>query len=223
MSYFTSAFLQFFQELRNNNDRDWYHTNKKRFETAVKIPFEAFIADCIDLLSAQDNRIMITPKEAIFRIYRDTRFSKDKTPYKTHMSAIISPGGRKDMTSPGIYLECSDQHFRIYSGVYMPDAKQLQRIREAIASEPDHFASLLKDKTFKKHFGDIQGEKNKRIKKEFLELAEKQPLLYNKQFYYFAEFPAETLLDKKLTKIVEKHFLASRPLSEFFAAALGTE
>ena len=138
MSYFSPDFIQFFKDLRSNNEREWFHANKKRFETTVKKPFESFISDVIELLSVHDKHILITPKEAIFRIYRDTRFSKDKTPYKTHMSAVVSRGGRKDLTSPGVYLECNDEHFRIYSGVYMPNSKQLQRIREAIASQPDH-------------------------------------------------------------------------------------
>ncbi|MEL6943413.1 MAG: DUF2461 domain-containing protein, partial [Bacteroidota bacterium] len=105
MKHFTPDFLNFFKDLRANNEREWFHANKKRYEQSVKIPFQAFIADVIEHASIFDPNILITPKDAIFRIYKDTRFSKDKTPYKLHASAVVSRGGRKDLTSIGIYLE----------------------------------------------------------------------------------------------------------------------
>ena len=89
MAYFTQDYLTFLTELANNNNRDWFNDNKKRFKENVEAPFKAFLQDLIDTASAVDTRISITPKEAMFRIYKDTRFSKDKTPYKTHMSAIV--------------------------------------------------------------------------------------------------------------------------------------
>ena len=222
MAYFTEDYLQFFKELKENNQREWFHANKKRYETAVKKPFTAFTELMIDRLGAIDKTIVLTPKDCMFRINRDIRFSADKTPYKTQMSAVISPGGRKDLSgAPGLYIQFSVDDVRIYSGLYRLEKKDLQNIREAIASQPKEFAKLIKSKKFTNKYGSIQGEKNKRLPKEFQAPAEQQPLLYNKSFYYFAAFDATLVLDPKLPKILEDHFKAAQPLNNFFRAAMG--
>lgn len=221
MKYFTADFLNFFNDLRHNNEREWFHANKKRYEQSVKIPFQNFIADLIEHAKMFDENILITPKDAIFRIYKDTRFSKDKTPYKLHASAVVSRGGRKDLTSVGIYLELSDEHFGIYSGVYRPDSKQLYKIREHIAANLDEFNRLLQEKDFQEKFdGKIHGDKNKRIPKEFMEAAEKQALLWNKAFYYFQMLPSETILKENLPALVMEYFKAAHPISSFLQDAL---
>ncbi len=220
MSHFTKEFQTFFKELEKNNNREWFHANKKRYEAYVKKPFEEFIALMIDKLQAFDPAIVITPKDAIFRIHRDVRFSKDKSPYKVQVSAIISKGGRKDMSTPGIYLELNHEKFGIYSGAYMPDKHQLQGIREAIASDTKTFKKLIKAKAFVNKFGNIQGEKNKRIPKEFQEAAEIEPLIANKQFYYVANLDADTIFDPKLPKIITDHYKAAKPLSDFLSEAM---
>ncbi len=222
MAYFTKEFLKFFKELEKNNQREWFHANKKRYEEHVKKPFEEFVAVMIDKMQAIDSRIMITPKDAIFRIHRDVRFSKDKSPYKVQVSGIISKGGRKDMSTPGIYLQLDHKEFGIYSGAYMPDKNQLQGIREAIASDPKGFKKLISAKAFVNKFGTIQGEQNKRIPKEFKEIAEEQPLIANKQFYYMAALPANTALDDKLVKTVLDYYKASIPVSRFLSEAMSS-
>ncbi|MEM6965053.1 MAG: DUF2461 domain-containing protein [Bacteroidota bacterium] len=220
MAHFTKAYLQFFADLTQHNEREWFHANKKRYEEHVKNPFKNFVQLLIDQMQVIDPSIIITPKDAIFRINRDIRFSKDKTPYKTNASAAISAGGRKDHSKPGIYIEMGSEQFGIYSGVYMPDKNQLQAIREAIAAEPDTFKKILKTKKFKDFWGKIQGERNKRIPKEFAEAAEDQPLIFNKQFYVVALFAADKILDPQLDKIVMDHYRAAKPLSDFFYEAI---
>lgn len=221
MAYFTKEYLQFFKGLKKNNNREWFHANKKQYESAVKKPFYDFVEKMIDQLSALDKTIVLTPKDCIFRINRDIRFSKDKTPYKTQMSAVIAPGGRKQLSGPpGLYIQFSVEDVRIYSGMYRLEKKDLQNIREAIASQPKEFAKLIKAKKFVNKFGEIHGEKNKRLPKEFQEAAEQQALLYNKSFYYFAQFKADLVLDPKLPKILVDHYKAAQPLNAFFRAAM---
>ena len=221
MAYFTNDFLKFFRELEKNNNRDWFNKNKKRFTASVKEPFENFIGDLIDAVHAIDTKVMITPKEAIFRIYRDTRFSKDKTPYKDHVSAVVSPGGRKDMQTPGLYIQMNHKDLRIYGGLYGCDTAQLKNIREAIAGDLSGFKRVINGKRFKDIYGEIQGEKNKRLPKELMEAAEKQPLLFNKQFYYFTKLPAKTALQDDLVKVVIKNYKAGDPVRKFLTEALG--
>ena len=220
MAHFTNDFIEFFQDLSNNNEREWFHANKKRYETHVKKPFQAFVQLMIDQMQAVDPSIVILPKDAIFRIHRDIRFAKDKTPYKTNVSAAISAGGRKDHSRPGIYMEMGADNFGLFSGVYMPDKNQLQNIRESIITNSDAFEKILKNKKFKKIWGEMQGEKNKRIPKEFKEPALEQPLLANKQFYVMQKFDADKILDPKLDKLVMEHYRAAKPMGEFFYEAI---
>jgi len=215
MAYFTKDFLKFIKDLSKNNNRDWFNANKSRYIEHVKEPFEAFIQVMIDEMQKLDRNVLITPRDAIFRIYRDTRFSKDKTPYKTHISAIVSRGGRKNKSSPGIYIQFSAEDARIYSGAYELDKNALQNVREGITSNLKEFNSLINDRKFKNKFGEILGEKNKRIPKEFQEIAEVQPLIANKQFYFFAKFDPEIVLDPKLTKIMIDHYKIAQPLGNF--------
>ncbi|MCB9185506.1 MAG: DUF2461 domain-containing protein [Flavobacteriales bacterium] len=222
MSYFTPDFLEFFKELAANNNRDWFTENKKRYEKSVKEPFSAFIQDVIDRATEEDESFAGQAKDAVFRIYKDVRFSKDKTPYKLQASALIAPGGRKlGMGTPGMYLELGPEHFRFYSGLYMPEKEALQRVREYILKHSDQFDKLLNEKQFVDNFGEIRGEKNKILPKEFKAAAEKQPLLFNKQFYFFAELPPETVLKEELVDVVMGYFDASKPMRQFLAKAKG--
>ena len=221
MKYFDQEFLNFLQELSQNNNREWFNEHKKRYIKYVKEPFEAFVEEMLDvmhdILPGIDG---LTPKECIFRIYRDVRFSKDKSPYKTHVSAIITKGGRKNMTSPGMYLQLSAEDVRMYSGLYQLDKHQLLKVREAISQQMDTFSELINDPDFKREFGEILGEKNKRLNAPFKELSEKQPLLFNKSFHYFKAFPAEIVLEEDFVERLAKAYEACRPLSEFLEEAL---
>lgn len=220
MPHFNKDFLKFFKELEKNNEREWFHANKKRYEENVKKPFSDFVALMLDKMQVIDGRIVLLPKDAIFRINRDIRFSKDKSPYKNHVSAILSPGGRKNMHAPGIYLQLNHKSAEVYSGQYRLDAKQLQKVRTHIAANLKTFEKLIRQKKFVEKFGEIQGEKNKRLPKEFQELAEKQPLIANKAFYFMAQFKPTVILEKDFPKLLMDHYKAARPLSTFFEEAL---
>jgi len=169
MKYFTKKSLDFLKELEQNNDREWFHANKSRFQNDLEVPFRDLIENLIDEFQAIDPKIVITAKEAIFRIYRDVRFSSDKSPYKTHMSAIISAGGRKNLIVPGFYVELQKDKMMLYAGIYNPDTKTLEKIRYYIAEHGIEFKKLIADKDFVKVFGEIQGEKSKIIPKQFKE------------------------------------------------------
>ncbi|MDC9724002.1 MAG: DUF2461 domain-containing protein [Urechidicola sp.] len=181
MYYFTKDYLQFFKDLAANNNKDWFDKNRKRYENIVREPFKIFITDLIDELSKEDAEIQITQKEAIFRINRDIRFSKDKTPYKLNNSAIISKGGRKDKSYPGIYVELGPEKLGVYGGVFGPDTQQVEKVRNYISKNTKEFNSLVSDKKFIKAFEEIKGKKAKRIPKQYKEIGEGQPLIYNKQ------------------------------------------
>jgi len=222
MSYFTEDYLDFFKELAANNNKDWFHTNKKRYELSVKEPFRAFIQDLIDRTATIDKRFEADAKQAIFRIHRDVRFGKDKTPYKMNSSALIAPGGRKEgMGIPGMYLEVGPEHFRFYSGLYQSEKEVLQNVREYILKHSDELNNLVLDKDFINRFGEIRGEKNKILPKEFKAASENQPLLFNKQFYFFSSMAPEIILRDDIVDLVMEYFEASEPMREFLTKAIG--
>ena len=219
MQYFTKDFTKFLNDLTKNNNREWFQANKTRYETAVKNPFQHFITDLLSKVFEIDNDIAIEAKEAIFRINRDIRFAKDKTPYKTNVSANIAPNGRKDMINTGFYLECNAHRIGFYSGIYMPDTKTLKRIREYIIEEESTFKKLITDKQFIKHFGEVRGDKSKVLAKEFKEASSSIPLIYNKQFLMIKEWSSDQLISPDMIKIIIEAYKASRPFSAFLCDA----
>lgn len=220
MAWFTADFNQFFKDLAKNNNKEWFDTNRKRYEASVKVPFETFVGEAIARVSKVDPTVTITPREAIFRVNRDIRFSKDKTPYKMKMSAIVSAGGRKDHSASGIYFELGPENVAFYGGQYQPEKEQLLQLREHIAANLKKFKDLYEDKNFVKHFGSIQGDRNKIVPAEFKAALAKEPLLANKQFYFMAELPPTTVTSPKLADLLMEHYKAMRPLNEFLATAL---
>jgi uncharacterized protein (TIGR02453 family) len=220
MAWFTPDFNQFFIDLAPNNNKEWFDANRKRYELSVKEPFEVFVADVIRQVAKVDPKVTITPREAIFRINRDVRFSKDKAPYKSRMSAVVASGGRKDHSSGGIYFEIGPENVAFYGGQYMPDKDQLQRIREHISANLSQFKKLRTAKAFVDHFGEMQGEKNKIVPKEFKDALAKEPLIANKQFYFMAELPPKTVTSPKLVDLLMEHYTAMKPMNDFLAAAL---
>lgn len=215
MAWFTKDYIAFFLELAHNNNREWFQENKKRYEQSVKEPFEQFISDLIAKIAQDDANIKISPKQAIFRIYKDVRFSKDKTPYKTRMSALISKGGRKDMVSPGVYLELGAEGLKFYSGCYFVEKEMLLRVRTQLAKNSKPLHKIIDSPAFTETFGSVKGEKNKRLVKAFKLPAEKEPLLFNKSFYITAEMDIDMLLADTLIERVFELYLLAKPFNKY--------
>ncbi len=221
MKYFAPDFLQFFKDLAANNNRDWFAANKKRYESVVKKPMEIFVGDLIKEMAKHDKKIAITPSQAIFRINRDIRFAKDKSPYKLFTSAAISRDGKKADGAPGIYVELGPEKLGIAGGIYMPEKEMLHSIRMAIAKNPKAFMKAATDKEFLKYCGGVQGEKNKMLAPEFKAAAEQCEYIYNKQFYYWTELDAKTIISDKLMKTVLDRYQAAALLNQFLDKAIG--
>lgn len=220
MAYFKPDYLEFFKELAGNNHKEWFDIHRKRYEQSVKIPMQVFVKDLILTLNRFDKEIQIEPKDAIFRINRDIRFSKDKSPYKLHSSAVISKYGKKDKSYPGLYIELGPEYFGIYGGLYMPDSKEIQDIRTYIADHQKEFSALINEADFINKYGEIKGEKNQRIPKEFTKIAEEIPLIMNKQWYYFAHLDPETILGEDLIDIVVDYYSSAKGMRAFLTKAI---
>ena len=217
MAFFTSDFLQFFIDLAPNNNKEWFDANRDRYEQHVREPFKKFVQHLINEISKKAPEYKnLEPKDCIFRINRDIRFSKDKTPYKMMVSAVISPGGKKDKAINGIYFELGPEFLSVFAGVYEADKTDIAAIREGIAENISGFQRLYRDKKFSELYGEILGNKNKIIPKELKPAAEQEPLIFNKSWYFKAEFPAETILSEKLDKTILNALAVSQPIQEFF-------
>ena len=224
MVYFEEDFLNFFKELAANNNKNWFDENRKRYEIIVREPFKVFVAKVIEEIHQIELSIDIEPKDAIFRINRDIRFSKDKTPYKLHVGAVISQLGRKDKTNPGIYFELGPEHLGIFAGVWNPDKIQLEKIRRHIGANLKKFEKLAFSPSFLEYYPEgIKGDKNKRLPKDILEIAQKQELVFNKQFYYQAFLNPNNIIGNNLLEIIVEHYKRVVPLNNFFREAMEVE
>jgi uncharacterized protein (TIGR02453 family) len=219
MKFFTKAFLDFFRDLSANNATEWFQANKKRYESDVKQPFEAFVSEMIARIAKVEPESAIEPKDAIFRINKDTRFSKDKSPYKTFVSANISQYGRSNKAYPGFYFQLSHTGIEIFGGAYMPEKDELQRLRTLIAGDLPKFERIINGAAFKKHYGQLQGEAIKRMPEEWKSAFEKQPLVANKQFYFQGKLPASVIVEDKLPDRLFSYFEAAREVNGFLRKA----
>lgn len=221
MAFFVPDFIQFFKDLAPNNNKDWFDENRNRYAEIIREPFKAFVDHMIVELTKVNLKFKdLQNKDCIFRINRDIRFSKDKTPYKMNVSALIAPGGKKNYMGEGIYFELGPEHVRIYSGLYELDKDTLLLLREGIAKNQKEFKKLYSDKNFESTFGQIRGEQNKIIPKELREAAESENLIFNKQFYYFVQFPPKKLLAKDFDKTIIEIYNTARPMEQFFSTLL---
>jgi uncharacterized protein (TIGR02453 family) len=215
-----AASLQFLYELSQNNNKDWFDKNKPRYEADLKKPWEDTVGAIIERVKTFEPALQSTAKESIPRIYRDTRFSTNKSPYKTNVAAIINPGGKKAVDFPGYYIHLEFGNLMIGGGAYQVEKEPLHRIRTAIAQDPETFMEILHAPDFVTKFGEIKGEQNKVLPPEFKELKAKYPVIANKQFYFMAEMDPETALRPDFPEYVADYCKASAPLVEFLRKAI---
>ncbi len=141
---FTKSGLDFFRQLEKNNDRDWFDAHKQVFLDHVKAPMEALVASVGAEMLRFAPEYVVEPKRAIFRIYRDTRFSKNKAPYKTSTGALLFRAELGKNEAAAFYFEVSHRYLGVAGGVYMPDAEKLRLIRAHIAETHSEFNRLLR-------------------------------------------------------------------------------
>ena len=138
-SHFSPELFRFLRGLAKNNSREWFQANRERYETALREPCLRFISDLGPRLSRVSRRLVADPRPsggALFRIYRDTRFSRDKSPYKTHAGMYFPVRGGKDVHTPGFYLHLEPDACFAAAGLWHPDAAALAKVREAIVARP---------------------------------------------------------------------------------------
>lgn len=145
--YFTNQTFKFLADLKKHNDRAWFQSNKDRYEEHVKQPFLEFISDVGPQLRKISPHVVADPRPvggSLFRIHRDVRFSRDKSPYKTHAGAQFRHAAGKDVHAPGYYLHIEPKEFFVAGGMWRPDAKALRMIRDSISDHPAKWKAVIK-------------------------------------------------------------------------------
>lgn len=212
---------KFLKDIAKNNDRVWFEKHKPTY-LACKQQFEDFVTVLLAEMTKFDERLAgLNPKKLPLRIYRDIRFSKDKRPYKTNMSAGFSPNGKMEQEA-GYYLHIEPGNkSMIAGGLYMPDASNLAKIRQEIDYNAAVLRKILNSKTFKTNFDGLSEEnKLKTMPKGYPKDHPDIELLKLKSFAVIHHFTDKEVLDKKFLKSVVSVAKTIKPLNDFLTEAI---
>lgn len=209
--------LSFLKDLKKNNHRDWFLEHKALFDD-VKASLEGVIKDVLHSMGTYEPMVLdLEAKKTIFRIYRDTRFSHDKTPYKTNIGAYISPSKVKNYA--GYYIHIEPGASMLACGAYLPPTPWLQAIRQEIAYNTQEFTAIIESKDFKKHFKQLEGERLKTAPKGFEKDHPALELLKHKSFIGLHSLSDTEIFSKNFTQDVVKVFKAAKSLNDFMNRA----
>ena len=223
MPYFTKATFTFLKDLTENNEREWFRQNRHRYEDHVRDPAIRFITDFGDHLKTLSEHFRSDPRTiggSMFRIYRDARFSRDKTPYKTFIGIQFRHALGKDAHAPGYYLHIDRGECFAGAGIWHPDSPNLKKIREAIVEDPRAWKRIVGAKRFRDTYA-LEGDRLKRPPKG---CNPDHPLvedLKRKDFIGVARIPRKMITDPKLPQELAKVFRIGTSLVEFLCGAVG--
>ena len=217
--------LQFLEDLKANNNRDWFLENKKRYE-AFKKDYQQLTADMLDALKPLDSSLeMLEVKNCTFRINRDIRFSKDKTPYKSHLGFWFSSGS-KGLNRSGYYIHLEKDASFIAGGLYCPEAEDLKKMRKEIAFFHEELEAVLNDKNFKKEFKDFDRNEKNTLKNPPRGYEKEHPaieLLKLKSFESSQKIDFHAVTKKDFATTIAQKLIVLKPLNDFINRALTTE
>lgn len=212
--------IQFLKQLKKNNNRDWFLARKHIYEEKVKSPMIVFLEEVRVGLKKFAPEMDFDPKKAIFRIYRDVRFSPDKSPYKTNIAASMNPD-LPVSTPAGFYIHIDSAEVFAAGGLYNPGTAELSAIRKAIAKDPQRLRRILQNPSFKKHSPEMYGERLSRAPRGFPQDHPALDLLQYKQFLAYEKFGAHAAYSSELTHRTLEAFRAFLPLIRYLNEALG--
>ena len=212
--------LPFLEQLQENNNREWFQANKTLYDDA-KTEFETIINSLIPAIAKFDDSVkLMTAKDCIFRIFRDVRFAKDKSPYKINFGAFIAKGGRKNH-GPGYYFHLQPGESFLSGGVWMPSPDGLKKIRQEIYYNIDEFKSVLNNKDFKKYFSGIDDwDRQKIAPREYPKDFPDIDLLKNRSFTVSHKLSEKIIHSEKLFDYAIGVYKVMKPYNAFLAKAV---
>jgi|WetSurMetagenome_2_1015567.scaffolds.fasta_scaffold04459_8 uncharacterized protein (TIGR02453 family) len=215
--------LSFLRRLKRNNNRPWFQKHKSEYEELVRFPMECLIASLRPRMAEVAPDFEFHSRTSIFRVYRDTRFSNDKTPYKTNIAASFQARGPKAPTgAAGLYVGVELGEIFVGGGIYMPSGEHLKSIRARIDAKPEELREVVEHPSFVKMFGGILGE---RLQKAPLGYPKDHPMidyLRLKQFYIGVEYDAKECLKPRFLDNVVRVFTAAMPFIGWLQRATPT-
>jgi uncharacterized protein (TIGR02453 family) len=214
-SGFSPQALTFLRGLERNNKREWFQPRKHTYEQLVRDPLDELI-ECINAEFAECAPRYVTPvAKARFRIYRDTRFSHDKRPYKTRVAAAWYPQGMSKTAGGCFYFHFNAKELLIFAGVYLPERAELLAIRELLAQRHEEFRDLLSSRILRKQMGELQGEQLSRVPKGFDKFHPAEDLVRRRQWFVEATIGAQCITTSRVTSEIMNRFRAAIPMVEF--------
>ena len=221
--YFSEQTFSFLASLAKNNSREWFDTHKQDYEDLVRSPALEFISAMGKEIPGISPHFRAVPKKvggSLMRVYRDTRFSRDKTPYKTNIGIQFRHESGRDVHAPGYYVHISPQECFIGAGLWHPEADMLYRIRSGIVQHGDDWLKARDDKTFRRHF-ELVGDALSSAPRGF---AKAHPLLGDlkrKDFIALASIRRSDVVSNGFGSLVVKRFKQAEPLMHFLCRVLG--
>lgn len=211
-----SSIFHFLHQLKENNNREWFASNKKAFQVEEQHAKAFFMAVYADL-----EKIDNLDKMQVFRIYRDVRFSKDKSPYKNHFSVGFNRS--KPLLRGGMYLHIEDNASFVGGGFWEPNAPDLFRIRKEIEVDASELRAIISEENFQKYFKTLQGEELKTAPRGFDKTHPAIDLLRKKQFLLTRRFSNDEVLSANFKDEVIASFKAMRPFFDYMSDVLNTD
>lgn len=222
---FTPATFDFLADLAVHNDRGWFETNRERYEALVREPALAFIAAMAPELARFAPHFVAEPKKmggSLMRIFRDTRFSRDKSPYKTNIGIQFRHELGRDVHAPGFYVHVAPEECFLGVGCWHPEADALARIRERIAAKPERWFAARDERRFAAQW-QLVGESLSRPPRGFAADHPAVEDLKRKDYIGLAPLEFDDVTGEGLVKLAAGRFAASAPFMAFLCAALGVE
>jgi uncharacterized protein (TIGR02453 family) len=212
---FPEDMLKFFRSLKSNNRREWFQPRKHLFEKHVKAPMLELVEAINSQLAKFAPEYVTEPKSAIFRIYRDTRFSADKTPYKTHIAASFARRGSERLGTGGFYFSVSQEVIEVAAGIYHPDRDVTLLVRNHIAATHDELRRILADKKARKLTGKLQGDALSRSPKGFDPAHPASEFIKMKDWILDVTLDARLATTPRLQAEIVQRFRAMTPLIQY--------
>jgi len=212
---FPAAGLTFLRKLKRNNHREWFLENKQTYEEYVRQPMIELVNALAPEFATFAPEIVATPKVSLYRIYRDTRFSKDKSPYKTHVAAGFPHRGLGKNQGAGFYLHITPNEFLIGGGLYSPETEDLAAVRHHIAVHYRRLINILNARPFRRLFTGLSGEQLVRVPRGFPADHAAADFLRRKQFLASRLLPSDTVTTPQFGSIVLETFRTLHPLLQF--------
>lgn len=224
MTFFTTDTVRFWKGLTKNNNKAWFDKNRKDYETHLKAPYNKLAAALVEQVQEVEPEYLTPPKQAIYRINRDTRFANDKTPYKTRLGITLGRNEKHDPWWPAYTVSVGVEGIWVAGGLYMPGTDLRDHVRRYVGENSASLKKIERKSTkFAKTFGTIQGEAHKRAPAALKEFVDDEPRVLNKQWIYWNDFAdPKRFTDPKLDQFILDQWEIARPAMEFLKDACRT-